>query len=112
VIRARGREDDVIEEADAEDLTRAGHPLGDLAVLGAGTGVPTGVGVREYQSRRAPCDCLLEELAWVDPGLVRGSDGYDLVSGPVPARIYVDRGGRIAGLCGGSRAFASAWALI
>ena len=35
-VRPLSREDDVIEEPDAEDLTRFAHPLGGLAVLGAG----------------------------------------------------------------------------
>ena len=70
MVRRLGREDDVIEEADTQDLTRSGHSLGDLAVLGAGTGVGAGMVVSEYECGDAGGDGGLGDLAGMDQRLL------------------------------------------
>src|SRR6516162_1197343 len=68
-------EDDVIEDADTDELTRIAEALGELDVLCARRRVAARVIVSQEQRSGVAGDCRLEDLSWVDDRRRERSDG-------------------------------------
>jgi hypothetical protein len=91
MVRPLGRQDDVIEDADAEDRAGPGEALRDLAVLRAGADHPGGVVMQQHQRGSSAAHAELEDLARVDERLVGGPDRDGGVGDRPMAGVEVDR---------------------
>jgi len=58
----------VVQESDPEDASGAGHPVGDLVILGRWARIPRRVIVCQDHTERAELDRGTEDLTWVDDG--------------------------------------------
>src|SRR5258705_530525 len=84
------RDDDVIEDVDAQDAPRLDQPPGDREILLAGRGVAGGMVVRQDQTGRGDRDRGLEDLARVHDARVQAPDRDDLPAEHLVSRVEIE----------------------
>jgi len=92
-------EDDVVENADAEDLRGFNQAVGAVAVFPRGSRISRRMVMQEHNGRRGVQQCCLEAFPWMNDRCRQAADTYGVVANGSVLRIKGNKDKMLAIKC-------------